>query len=158
MINLLSAFHHDDQPIRLNQEFRRGLTWWHELFQTWDGLCFFCMPTWAALPDFQALSDPAGSLGYCAIFKSHWFSGAWSAAQSSLSIAYKELFLIVVATYLWGAQWVCRRVEFLCDNESAVAVLKVWHLVGQKPNGVAALFDYTSHPSFIFMSSFISSR
>ena len=99
-INLLSAFCREDHPIRLNQEFRRDLTWWRELFQTWDGLCFFCMPTWAPLPDFQVSSDAAGSLGYGAIFKSHWFSGAWSAAQSSLSIAYKELFPIVVAAYL----------------------------------------------------------
>ena len=79
---------------------------------------FFCMPTWVPLPDFQVSSDAAGSLGYGAIFKSHWFYGAWSTAQSSLSIAYKELFLIVVAAYLWGPQWVSWRVEFLCDNES----------------------------------------
>ena len=71
MINLLSAFRREDHPIRLNQEFRRDLTWWRELFQTWDGLCFFCMPTWAPLPDFQVSSDAAGSLGYGAIFKSH---------------------------------------------------------------------------------------
>ena len=78
------------------------------------------MPTWAPLPDFQVSSDAAGSLGYGAIFKSHWFSGAWMAEQSSLSIACKELFLIVVPAYLWGPHWV----EFLSDNESVVAVLK----------------------------------
>ena len=105
-------------PSGLIRNFRRDLTWWRELFQTWDGLCFFCMPTWVPLPDFQVSSDAAGSLGYGAIFKSHWFYGAWSTAQSSLSIAYKELFPIVVAAYLWGPQWVSWRVEFLCDNES----------------------------------------
>ena len=46
MINLVCAFRCDDHPIRLNQEFRLDLTWWRELFQTWDGLSFFCMPTW----------------------------------------------------------------------------------------------------------------
>ena len=124
MINLLCAFRRDDHPIRLNQEFRRDLTWWRELFRTWDGLSFFCMPTWAPLPDFQVSSDASGSLGYGAIFKSHWFCGAWSVGQRSSSIAYKELFPIVVAASLWGSQWVSRRVEFLCDNESVVAVLK----------------------------------
>ena len=44
--------------------------------------------------------------------------------QMSLSIADKELFPIVVAATLWGSQWVSRQVEFLCDNESVVAVLK----------------------------------
>ena len=118
MINLLCPFRREDHPIRLNQEFRRDLTWWRELFQTWDGLCFFCMPTWVPLPDFQVSSDTAGSLGYGAIFKSQRFYGAWPTAQSSLSIVYKELFPIVVAAYLWGPQWVSWRVEFLCDNES----------------------------------------
>ena len=54
---------------------------------------------------------------------SQWFFGAWSASQQPLSIAYKELFPIVVAAYLWGPGWASRQVEFLCDNESVVAVL-----------------------------------
>ncbi|KAL9961224.1 hypothetical protein ACROYT_G030129 [Oculina patagonica] len=123
MINLLCALRRDDHPIRLNQEFQRDLTWWRELFQTWDGLSFFCMPTWAPLPDFQVSSDASGSLGHGAIFKSHWFCGAWLAVQRSSSIAYKELFPIIIAASLRGSQWVSRRVEFLC-NESVVAVLK----------------------------------
>ena len=44
--------------------------------------------------------------------------------QRSLSIAYKELFPIVVAAALCGFQWVSRPVELLCDSESVVAVLK----------------------------------
>ena len=78
---------------------------------------------WAPIVDFQVSSDAAGSLGYGAIFNTKWFCGAWSMKQHSLSIAYK-LFPIVVAAALWGSQWVSRWVEFPCDNESVVAVLK----------------------------------
>ena len=81
------------------------------------------MPGWAPLPEFQFSSDAAGSLGYGAIFNDQWFYGAWSASQQPFSIACKELFPIVVAAYVWGHQWASRRVEFLCDNESVVAVL-----------------------------------
>ena len=123
MITLLCTFRRDDHPIRLNQEFHLDLTWWRELFQRWDGLSFFLMPEWAPLPDFQVSSDAAGTLGFGAIFQHQWFCGPWSACQLPLSIAYKELFPIVVAAHLWGPQWSCRRVEFLCDNESVVAVL-----------------------------------
>ena len=123
MINLLCTFRCDDHPIRLNQEFHRDLTWWQELFRSWEGLSFFLMPTWAPLPDFQVSSDAAGSLGFGAIFNNQWFFGAWSASQQPLSIAYKELFPIVVAAYLWGPGWASRQVEFLCDNASVVAVL-----------------------------------
>ena len=70
MINLLCTFRRDDNPIRLNQEFHRDLTWWRKLFQSWDGLSFFLMRAWAPLPDFQVSSDAAGSLGFGAIFNS----------------------------------------------------------------------------------------
>ena len=123
MINLLCTFRRDDHPIRLNQEFHRALTWWRELFQSWDGLSFFLMPAWAPLPDFQVSSDAAGSLGFGAIFNSQWFYGGWAVSQQPRSMAYKEVFPIVVAAHLWGSQWSTRRVEFLCDNESVVAVL-----------------------------------
>ena len=39
------------------------------------------------------------------------------------SIVFKELFPIVVAAHLWGAQCSRLHVEFLCDNASTLAVL-----------------------------------
>ena len=69
-------------------------------------------------------SDTAGALDYGAIFDGHWFSGSWSESQCPLSIAYKELFPIIVAAHVWGSQWAARWIEFLSDNESVVAVLK----------------------------------
>ena len=49
-------------------------------------------------------------VGLWAIWNSQWFYSAWSAAQSPLSIAYKELFLIVVAAALRGHWWVTQGV------------------------------------------------
>ena len=117
MINLLCTFRRDDHPIRLNQGFPL------DLFHRWDGLSFFLMPDWAPLPNFQVSCDDASTRGYGAIFRHQRLCGPWSASQLPLSIAYKELIPIVVAVYLWGPQWSSRRVEFLCDNESLVAVL-----------------------------------
>ena len=122
MINLLCTFKRDDHPILLNQEFHLDLTWWRDLFHTWDGVSFLVMPDWAPLPNFQVSSDAAGTLGYGVIFHHQWFCGPWSASQLPLSTVYK-LFPIVVAAYLWGAQWSSRWVKFLCNNESVVAVL-----------------------------------
>ena len=31
-----------------------------------------------------------------------WFNGRWSTLQLPLSIAYKELFLVVLAAHVWG--------------------------------------------------------
>ena len=44
MINLLSAFRRDDHPIRLNREFHLDLSWWLELFQSWNGYSFLLSP------------------------------------------------------------------------------------------------------------------
>ena len=124
MINLLCAFRRDDHPIRLNQEFHLDLSWWREFFISWDGLSFLLSPTWAPLPDFSVSSDAAGALGYGAISGHDWFVEKWSIAQQPLSIAYKELFPVVVAATLWGHRWATKRVEFRSDNMAVVSVLR----------------------------------
>ena len=121
MINLLSAFWRDDHPIRLNREFH--LSWSREFFISWDGLCFLLSPTWAPLPDFSVLSNATGALGHGAISGQGWFVGKWSIAQQSLSIAYKELFPVVISAMLWGHTWATKRVEFYSVNISVVSIL-----------------------------------
>ena len=124
MINLLCAFRRDDHPIRLNREFFLDLNWWTEFFKSWSGCSFLQYPQWAPLPDFHVSSDASGVLGYGAMFHNHWFSGAWLPKQLPQSIEYKELFPIVVAAYVWGPQWVSKRVLFLSDNSSVVEILR----------------------------------
>ena len=93
----LCAFWCDDHPIRLNKKFRLDLLWWQELFQVWNGLSLFLTPKWGPTPDSQVSSEAAGSLGYGAIFQCHWLSSSWSESPVPLSMAYKELFPVVVA-------------------------------------------------------------
>ena len=50
--------------------------------------------------------------------------GRWSPLQLPLSIAYKELFPIVLAASLWGHQWSAKWVEFRSDNTAVVKVLR----------------------------------
>ena len=84
---------------------------------------FYSSPTWAPLPDFLVLSNAAGALGYGAISGQGWFVGKWSIAQQPLSIAYKELFPVIIAAMLWGHTWATKRVEFYSVNISVVSVL-----------------------------------
>jgi hypothetical protein len=68
-------------------------------------------------------------LGYGGIYGSSWFSKAWKthqliSASTGISIAWQELFAIVVAAALWGSQWRAKRILFWCDNASVVAALK----------------------------------
>ena len=76
-----------------------------------------------AAPDWVVTSDASGSLGFGAYFRGEWFSGSWTPSQASQSIAYKELFPVVIAAHLWGPQWARRYVLFRSDNEAVVYIL-----------------------------------
>ena len=77
----------------------------------------------SAVPDLEVTSNAAGSLGFGAYFKGECFSGAWVPCQSEQSIAYKELFPVIIASHVWGPQWFCQHILFHSDNEAVVHIL-----------------------------------
>ncbi len=109
--------------IRLNTECKRDIEWWRSLLPAWDGVYFFDLPAWAPVPDFFISTDASGRNGYGAFYAGEWFNGPRSIFQQSLSIAYKELFSIVIACHVWGSNWRYRRIEFCCDNQSVVSII-----------------------------------
>ena len=68
------------------------------------------------MSDLQVASDASGSVGYGAFLNGDWFAGHWLPSQVSASIAYKELFPIVLAAHIWDSRWQGLRIQFLCDN------------------------------------------
>jgi len=105
MIDLLCCFRSRDHPIRLNGEFHKDIQWWSDFLTSWHEVSFWLFPGMSASTDVEVTSDAAGSLGFGAHFKNEWFSGAWGISQSDQSIAYKELFPVVVASHVWGPRW-----------------------------------------------------
>ena len=53
-----------------------------------------------------------------------WVKLQWPEAVRDLTITVKELLPILIASALWGHQWVKHRVQCQCDNEAVVAVMK----------------------------------
>jgi hypothetical protein len=43
--------------------------------------------------------------------------------DKDISIAFQELYPIVVAAVLWGASWARKRILFHCDNQATVHIL-----------------------------------
>ena len=109
--------------IRLNSECKRDIEWWRSLLPVWDGVYFFDLPEWAPVPDLLLSTDASGSIGYGAYCSGEWFNGMWSSTQRSNSIAYKELFPIVLACLVWGEKWRNCRIQFCSDNQSVVAII-----------------------------------
>ena len=77
----------------------------------------------SASPDLEVTSESSGSLGFGAYFNGEWFSGAWVSSQDSHSIAYKELFPIVIAAHVWGTHFARRHVLSRTNNEAVVYIL-----------------------------------
>lgn len=112
MINLLCCFSKKDHPIHLNKEFHWDFQWWHQFLMDWHGVSFWLFLGNTPAPDVEVSSDAAGSLGFGAYLQGQWFVGSWRSSQYEQPIAYKELFPIVIAAYVWGHQWHRRHVLF----------------------------------------------
>ena len=86
--------------------------------------CFFWLfPGMSASPDLEVTSDASGALGFGDYFNGEWFSGTWATSQASHSIAYKELFPVVIAAHVWGLHFARCHVLFCSDNEAVVYIL-----------------------------------
>ena len=109
--------------IRLNKGCKLDIEWWRSLLPARDGVYFFDLPDWAPVPDLFLSTDASGSRGYGAFYAGKWFNGSWFSTQQPLSIAYKELFPLVIACHVWGSRWRNRRIQFCCDNQSVVTVI-----------------------------------
>jgi len=119
MIELLCCFRKRDQPVRLNREFHLDLLWWHQFLSDWHGVSFWLFP--GLLP--EVASDAAGSIGYGAYLKGLWFAGSWAPSQQQQSIAYKELYPVVIGAHVWGHMWCKKHILFRSDNNAVVHVL-----------------------------------
>ena len=123
MIDLLGCFRKKDHPIRLNKEFLRDLQWWHQFLVEWHGVNFWLFPGNTPNAGMEVSSDAAGSLGVSAYFEGMWFTDSWMPSKREQSIAYKELFPVVVSAHVWGHLWCRRHVLFRSDNDSVVHIL-----------------------------------
>ena len=65
-------------------------------------------------------TDASGVIGIGGIFNEHWFQHRWDefTLQVNPSIAYKELYAVVVSVLLWGKYFRNKRIRLFCDNES----------------------------------------
>lgn len=73
--------------------------------------------------DIEVASVAAGTFGFGAYFQGFWFFWPVVAPQLSQSIAYTELFPVVVAAHVCGSQWSQKHVLFHSDNEAVVHML-----------------------------------
>jgi hypothetical protein len=77
----------------------------------------------------ELYTDASASKGFGGYYTGKWFSSAWSedlplVSDKTLSIAFLELYPIVISAILWGKEWKCKNILFWCDNEATVGIVK----------------------------------
>jgi hypothetical protein len=103
---------------------------WFRFLQEWNGISVFYHTFETDSNTLQLYTDASGSIGFGGFFHGHWFSEPWPkplqrfiTEEDIFSIAFRELYPIVVAALLWGEFWKKRRIVFLCDNQATAAII-----------------------------------
>lgn len=78
---------------------------------------------WQSSEKLHLYTDAAGSIGYGAVYKTHWFYGMWLDALKDCYITFKELCPIVLAVDTWGNMFNNSRIIFHSDNQAVVYII-----------------------------------
>ena len=88
----------------------------------------FYEPMLSDAEDMYLYADASSTKGFGGFFQNKWFYDSWpnnlpEVADYSLSMAFLELYPIVVAAVLWGQEWKSKRILFYCDNLATVQII-----------------------------------
>ncbi|XP_068721411.1 uncharacterized protein [Montipora capricornis] len=112
-----------EHRIRLNKEVKQDLKLWLSFLSNFNGRSFFLEEHWLSSTKLNLFTDASGSLGFGAIFGSHWCYGKWPPGWVQKNIAFLEFYPIVLSLHLWGEAMCNQCILFFTDNESLVHVI-----------------------------------
>ncbi|VDI05554.1 Hypothetical predicted protein [Mytilus galloprovincialis] len=128
LINLSTTVKDLSDFVHLSTECRTDLDFWLRFLSNWNGITMFHENEFTSSFDMELFTDAASTIGFGGFFRGKFFYSTWPlelpSLTNNLSIAFLELYPIVVAALLWGPEWSCKRILFWCDNEATVAIVK----------------------------------
>jgi hypothetical protein len=129
LIELLKAVREPHHHVRITAECRADLALWYQFLLHWNGASVFLDTAVTTDYDLGLYTDAASTIGFGGYLNGRWFAGWWPDnlvldKNEGLSMAFLELYPIVVAAILWGHEWSQKRVLFHCDNQATVAIIR----------------------------------
>ncbi|KAI0216052.1 hypothetical protein LSAT2_031886, partial [Lamellibrachia satsuma] len=114
--------------VKLNAECRQDMAMWLRFLTEWNGVALFLEEEVTRAADYTLYTDAAATIGYGGFFQNKWFQAMWPPElvlkdNKQLSMAFLELYPIVVASMLWGSEWEGKKILFYCDNEATVHII-----------------------------------
>lgn len=129
LINMSCTVNRLHETVYIDASCREDLRMWLYFLENWNGVTMFYEPTYTTVNDLNASTDSSSTYGFGGYCQNRWFSGKWSdytlpkLEKESLSMAFRELYPIVVAAMLFGATWAKKRIVFYCDNQSTCYIV-----------------------------------
>ena len=123
LINLSTqakALHHF---LHIPLEAKEDIRWWLQLLPTWNGSAPIMEAEWTPSHSLHLFTDASSLHGFGAYLNGAWFRGPWAPHQClgpQISIAWQELYAIVLAAQTWGHHWSRKRIRAHCDNLAVV--------------------------------------
>lgn len=110
--------------IQLDSMCRADLTMWAKFLRSWNGVSFFINDDIVNAADIQLFTDATPS-SFGGFYQNDWFQGYFpkEILQEKTSMAFFELYPIVMACLLWGDKWKRKRILFHCDNRATVDII-----------------------------------
>lgn len=104
---------------------RPDLVMWSRFLQGWNGVSFFINDDITNAADINLFTD-ATLTSFGGIYVNHWFQGDFPSelSKEQISMAFYELYPIVMACVLWGHNWSRKRILFNCDNLATVEIVR----------------------------------
>ena len=123
LINLTVGVKRPRHFIRLNRETKADLCLWLAFLESYNGRSFFLDYIWLSSAKLHLYTDAAGSLGYGAVFGTHWFFGQWPHSWLGRNIIVLEMFPIVISVSIWATELANKSILFHTDNQGLVEVI-----------------------------------
>ena len=114
MSTTISELHHF---VHINKECRIDLEFWLRFLQNWNGINMFYSAFFISNFDMELFADASSTLGFGGFFREKWFYSSWPSelnnlTEGHLSMAFLELYPVVVAAILWGGSWKSQKILF----------------------------------------------
>ena len=129
LLRLASTVKELHHHVHLNADCREDMRMWKMFLQQWNGVSFFHDINITTAADMELYTDASSTLGFGGFFQGSWFYDKWPADlpveyDHELSMAFRELYPIVIAAMLWGHLWSAKRIKFYCDNLGTVQIIR----------------------------------
>jgi len=119
LFNLTSKLRYLHHRIKLTIQARKDIDWWLRFVLQWNKRSMFYEDDWITSPKIELATD-ASNLGYGGVLGHQWFMAPVTPSQKELTIAWRELYAIIIACTIWGPSFSQKRLIIYCDNLAIV--------------------------------------